>query len=262
VGSGLAEWTAVVRSLTLIALVAMTAPARADRVPDASLRAVVDRGVRLELDNAPAVEGRLLAFEDATVTLARTGTNEVITVERARVVRVIASDAAAPVVVADAPERMRVLGVHSSLLGTVAVDADYKRLHGFASTSLILPILTAAGSDTWFAGALGGGFAFPLGRRWKVDVFADIVPFRATSFYTYVGFGLGAGIHYTSASGFAIGATFPVLGFATRIGSSPYGYDPSFRYNDSLGYYYLAGLAGLPLLTLGYRFATNCPRID
>ena len=56
--------------------------------------------------------------------------------------------------------------------------------------------------------------------------------------------------------------TLPVVGFATRFGSSPYGYDPSFRYNDSLAYYYLAAFTGMPLLTFGYRFATSCPRRD
>jgi hypothetical protein len=45
-----------------------------------------------------------------------------------------------------------------------------------------------------------------------------------------------------------------VVGFATRIGSSPTGYDAPFRYNDSLSYYYLAAVAGMPLFTLGYRF--------
>jgi hypothetical protein len=39
-----------------------------------------------------------------------------------------------------------------------------------------------------------------------------------------------------------------------------YGYDAPFRYNDSLGYHYLAGFVGLPLVTVDYRFP--CRRVS
>jgi hypothetical protein len=189
------------------------------------------------------------------VTVARDKLQRVIAVEMPEVA---ASVTAPPTV----QEKMRVVGLQFSLLGTVAVDADYGKLHGFASTSLLLPIMTASGNGTWFAAAVGGGVSVPLGSasRWKLDVFGEVLPLRTTSYYTYLGFGLGAGFHYTAASGFTIGFTVPMLGFSTRLGSSPYGYDASFRYNDSVGYYYLAAVAGMPLITMGYRFATNCPR--
>jgi hypothetical protein len=239
--------------LTVIGLLALVGVAHAD-VPDPSLRAVTGHLVRLELDGSPAVEGRVLAFETATVTLAVLDTNEVVTVPRDKLAHVIAIDAA--------PEKMRVFGLQFSLLGTVAVDADYKLLHGFASTSLLLPIVTASGSSTWVAGAVGAGVSVPMGKtsRWKLDVFGEVLPLHTTSYYTYLAFGVGAGFHYTASSGFTIGFTVPVIGFSTRLGNSPTGYDASFRYNDSVGYYYLAGLAGMPLVTMGYRFATNCPR--
>jgi hypothetical protein len=252
----------------LVALVCAVAPAAAGpdaRVPDASLRAVKDRVVRLELDGgAPAIEGRLLAFEADTVTIAIAGTKEVVTVERSALARVIALETAEPPASPPAPEKLRVVGLQISLLGTIAVDADYKYLRGFASTNLLLPILTASGDSRWMAAAIGGGASFELGssRRWRLDVFGEVLPLRTTSHYTYVGFGIGAGLHYTSRSGFTLGVTFPVIGFSTRVGSSPTGYDPAFRYNDSLKYFYFAGLAGMPLLTLGYRFSTNCPRPD
>jgi hypothetical protein len=239
--------------------------AAADVIPDATLRAVTERRVRLELAGKPAVEGRLLAFEDATISIALAETNEVVTIARADVARVIAvPDAAGPPAAAApaVPEKLRVVGLHSSLLGTVAVDIDYKYLHGFASVNLLAPIITASGDSRWMAGAVGAGYSRPLGAsgRWRLDVFAVTTPLRTTSHYTYLGFGLGAGFHYTAASGFNVGITFPVVGFATRLGSSPTGYDGPYRYNDSIGYYYLAGLAGMPLLTMGYRFATRCPR--
>lgn len=243
------------RLAVICALLAFATVAHAD-VPDASLRAVNGRVVRLELDGTPAVEGRMLAFEPATVTIVVTGSNEVITVPREKLQHVIAVEAIA------VPEKMRVFGLQFSLLGTVAVDADYKLFHGFASTSLLLPIMTASGDSTWLAASVGGGVSVPLSAtsRWKLDVFGEVLPLHTTSYYTYLAFGVGAGFHYTASSGFTLGVTVPVVGFSTRLGSSPTGYDASFRYNDSVGYYYLAAIAGMPLVTMGYRFATNCPR--
>lgn len=237
------------------ALLAFATVARAD-VPDASLRAITGRVVRLELDGLPAVEGRLVAFEAATVTLVVSGSNEVVTTPRDKLQHVIAIDAAT------VPEKLRVFALQFSLLGTVAGDVDYRGFHGFASTNLLLPIMTASGNSTWLAGALGGGVSIPLSTtsRWKLDVFGEVLPLRTTSYYTYLAFGVGAGFHYTASSGFSLGITVPVVGFSTRLGSSPTGYDASFRYNDSVGYYYLAAIAGMPLVTMGYRFATNCPR--
>jgi hypothetical protein len=252
----------VFRIAAIGVLVALGAVAHAD-VPDASLRAVSGHVVRLELDGSPAVEGRVLAFEAATVTLTATGSNEVVTVPRDKLQRMIAIEVTAPAATTvEAAEKMRVFGLQFSLLGTVAVDADYKLLHGFASTSLLLPIVTASGNNTYVAAAVGGGVSIPMGKtsRWKLDVFGEVLPLHTTSYYTYLAFGVGAGFHYTASSGFTIGFTVPVIGFSTRLGSSPTGYDASFRYNDSVGYYYLAAVAGMPLITMGYRFATNCPR--
>ncbi|MDX2093789.1 MAG: hypothetical protein SFX73_38490 [Kofleriaceae bacterium] len=253
--------------LVLVVVLGFVGSARADAeptIPDASLRAVKERAVRLERTGAPTLEGRLLAFDDATLTLALSATREVVTVQRGTVTRVFVVDPIAPpalTVTTPAPTVVppvrRVVGVQMSLLGTLAVDADLCRFRAFASTNLLMPVLTASGDSLWFAAALGAGLTLPLGesKRWRVDVFAEVLPFRTTSHYTYLGFGLGGGLHYTSPSGFTFGMTVPVVGFATRLGSSPTGYDSTFTYNDSLGYYYLAGFAGMPLLTMGYRFA-------
>lgn len=240
--------------LPWVAVAVMHTIVHADvRVPDASLAAATAQAVRLELDGAAEEDGKLLGFDAASVTIARTGTAEIVTIPR---VRVVGMRLAMP------PERLRVLGVHSSLLGTAAVDAEYGYLRGFASTNLLLPILTATSKSTWYAAALGGGLSVPINRRWRVDAVAEVAPFHTTSFYTYLAFGVGAGVHYTAASGLSIGVSFPVVGWSARLGSSPYGYDASFRYRDSLAYFYAAGLAGMPLLTIGYRFATRCPRPD
>jgi hypothetical protein len=265
-------------AIALLAIAAAAGPARGDgegpsavapHVPDASLRAVRERVVRLELEDAPAVEGRLLDFEDTSVTIAVSGTNEVISVPRERLRRVVAVASITTAKVATehpaehaaAPEKTRIVALQFGVPGTLQVDADYKLFHAFASTNVLASILTASGDSLWTASAFGAGVSLPMTStsRWRLDVFGQVLPLHVTSFYTYLAVGAGVGFHHTAPSGFTVGFTFPVLGFATRLGSSPYGYDGPFRYNDSVGYYYFAGLVGMPLVTMGYRFATRCP---
>ena len=227
-------------------------------MPDASLHAVEHPPalVRLELDGAPAVVGRVLGFDATTVTLTAADTNEVVTVSRERLAHVIlVEDEPEPA----APERVRMLSVQFGIPGTLMADVDRGPWHGFASANVLAPILTAS-SHPWIAAAVGGGLSFPLSpaSHWKLDVFGEVLPLHITSFYTYLAFGIGAGFHYTAANGFSIGITLPVLGAARRLGSSPYGYDAPFRYGDSLGYYYLASFVGMPLVTFGYRFPVRC----
>jgi hypothetical protein len=165
-------------------VLALATVAHAEPVPDASLRAVNGHTVRLELAGAPAVEGRLLAFEPTSVSLVVAGSNEVVTVPRDTLQHVIAIDA--PIT----PEKLRIFALQFSLLGTVAADVEYKRFHGFASTSLLLPIMTASGNSTWLAASLGGGVTIPLSAtsRWKLDVSGEVLPLRTTSYYTYLAY--------------------------------------------------------------------------
>ena len=66
----------------------------------------------------------------------------------------------------------------------------------------------------------------------------------------YAGFGL----RFAAASGFTFAVKLPVFGYAFRGGHSPYGYDPPHRTSFGIGFYYLAGIMGLPLISIGYRF--------
>src|SRR5437016_4252785 len=128
---------------------------RADpRVPgpadDASLRAVRDKAVRVELDNAPAVDGRVVAFEDAWLTVAVAGTNEIVSLPREHVVRVILGEAtAAPLAggagAFDRISATRSVGVGFGVPGTLVVDVDYRMFHAFASPNVLVSILTASG---------------------------------------------------------------------------------------------------------------------
>lgn len=227
-----------------------------DLVPDASWRAVADHTVRIELDGAPAVEGRVLAFDATSVTIVAAPTHEVITLPRDRVRRLLLVDLALPAAAAappPVPEPHRMWGIHFGLPGTLAVDVDYGRWHAFASPNVLLPVLTESGESAWYAAAIGAGVSLHVSSRWKLDAFAVTMPLHYTSFYTYLATGVGIGFHHTGASGLSWGFTLPVLGFAKRIGHSPYGYDAPFRYNDSLDYFYLAGFTTLPLVTIGYR---------
>lgn len=247
--------------LALVVVLAAATSAWAEPVTDTGLRAVADRTVRLELDDARLVQGRLIGFDDNFVIIAASDTNEVISVPRDHVQRVVLVDGVPAVVAPAAPvivrERARRVGVHFGLPGTLVADIDNGWLHAFVSPNVLLPLVTASGESAWYAGSVGAGVSFQLSARWKVDAFATVMPLHYTSFYTYVASGLGAGFHYTAPSGLSVGFAFPVVGFAARLGRSPYGYDAPFRYADSVQYFYLAGFTTLPLVTIGYRFLSR-----
>jgi small nuclear ribonucleoprotein (snRNP)-like protein len=245
-----------VRRIAVAIILAMATSTFAGVPPDETLRAVDNKSVRLELDDARTIEGRLIAFDTASVTIVSAGTNEVVTISREHVQHVIL--AGQTVVAPPAPERHRMWGLHFGLVGTLVGDVDYGILHAFVSPNVLLPLLTESGEAAWYAGAVGAGVTLPLAGRWKLDAFAAVMPLRYTSFYTYLATGLGFGVHHTAANGLSVGFTLPLIGFAARFGHSPYGYDAPYQRNDSLGYFYLAGLTSLPLLTIGYRFACPC----
>jgi hypothetical protein len=78
---------------------------------------VREREVWLELDNGPAIEGRLLDFGAASVTVELATTHEVVTIARDHVVRLVVTEAPpAP------PPRLRTIGVQFGLPGTLVVD--------------------------------------------------------------------------------------------------------------------------------------------
>jgi hypothetical protein len=249
-----------------VTLLAVAGGARAENadaamvaaVPDASLRAMTGKRVRLELEGQPAVEGQLAGFEAQWVTVVLTGNNEVISVPRERLVHLKALDAGTEPAAPDAaaPERERVIGVHFGLSVSLAVDAQWRLFYGFVNGNVLFPLTTVTGNAAWMALAFGAGFTVPLerGHRWYADLVGQVLPLYLGSPYTYVGMGLGFGLRYLARSGFTFAVKLPVLGYAARVGRSPYGYDSSFRAGYGFGYYYLAGLMGLPLVSVGYRF--------
>ena len=95
----------------------------------------------------------------------------------------------------------------------------------------------------------------------KLDVVAYLAPFshRESSYYDYttgntssgyrtsLAAGLGVGLHYTWSTGFTLGFTAPILGYAWAIGTV------NTSYTGVVGFF-LASAVGLPLGYLGYRF--------
>ena len=251
-------YRAAVFRIAAVVVMAAATSAWADPLPDVALRASTGRVVQVDLDDARIVQGRVIGFDDWFITLAESDTNKLIAVPRDHVQEVVFVDvrpnalAGMPVRPYDRPRRW---GLHFGVPGTLVGDVDDGFLHAFVSPNVLLPVLTAYGEGAWYAGSVGVGASFHLSRRWKVDAFATAMPLHYTSFYTYLATGLGVGFHYTAPSGLSVGFALPVVGFAARLGHSPYGYDAPFRYSDSLTYFYLAGFTTLPLVTIGYRFA-------
>jgi hypothetical protein len=216
-------------------------------VPDASLRAMTGSEVRLEVEGQPEVEGRLLRFEDHWVTVARSGSDEVVSVPREKLARLVA---------VEAPERERIIGVHFGATVSLAVDAQWRRFYGFVNGNVLFPLTTVTGTDAWVALSAGGGITFPLARgsRWHFDLFGTVLPLYLGGSYTYLGLGFGFGLRFETHSGFSFGVKLPVIGYSMRIGHSPYGYDSPFHAGYGFAYYYLGGAMGMPLLSVGYRF--------
>ncbi len=219
-------------------------------VPDASLRAMTGSVVELEVEGQPAVEGRLVGFEDAWVTVARADDNEVVSLPRERVVKLRAVDA--PV----EPPRQRIVGLHFGLSVSLMADARYERFYGFVNGNVLFPLTTLAGTSPWLAFAIGAGVSLPVrkGSNWHVDAFAMVLPLHVSGPYTYLGLGAGAGLRYDGPAGFTFAVKLPLVGISARAGQSPFGYDAPFRTSYAFGFFYLAGLMGLPLVSVGYRF--------
>lgn len=219
-------------------------------VPDASLRAMTGSMVRLDREDELPLEGKLVGFEEQWVTVIVPPNEEVISVPRDRIVRLHAVAPPAE------PPRERIVGVNFGLSVSLLVDARYKLFYGFANGNVLFPLTSLAGTTPWLAFAVGAGIALPLvkGSRWFADMFGQVLPLHIGGAYSYVGVGVGVGLRYDSPAGFVFAVKLPVVGYSARVGRSPYGYDPPHRAGYGFGYYYLAALMGLPIVSVGYRF--------
>jgi hypothetical protein len=239
-----------------------TTPTVSYVVPDASLRAVVDRVIAVRLLHGPAINGRLLAFDGDTVTLAAAN-GEIFSIQRSEVsgIRLLGafvpetpspndvppSDSTPP-----APQT-RSIGLHLSIPPGIAVDIDYGLFHGFANASLVFPIAT---DGKWAGFSVGAGVGIPILSRapsLKLDVFAHINVMAMDNYYyssttsdVTFGFGIGIGLHYTVPNGFTVGFACPILGYSANSNSQ--------SSSDGASGYYLSSAVAMPLGFLGYRF--------
>jgi hypothetical protein len=226
---------------------------------DATLRAVLDRWVRLRLARGGEAYGRLISFEPTTVTLMVPPSNEVISYYRETIAAVTLADSpertpappsppppATPVAAPEPDPYDRHFGLLLGIPPGVTLDVDYQLLYAFADVSVVFPLAT---SGKWAAMSFGTGINFRLGGGWKFEVFAFYSPMRTDdSWGEWIhGVGAGVGMHYTMRNGFSVGFKVPVVGYSVTSTT----HDSS---ENGVVNFYFSAACGLPLLSLGYRF--------
>jgi hypothetical protein len=243
---------------------------------DLELKAVGDRQVVLRFINGTEVVGRILTMDATTVVLRVSPSGQVTSFARAAVAQVILRETTRarvetdpgpppprePGPVGPAPERH--VGLNLSIAPGFTLDVDYGLFHGFANVGIVLPLATDGGMVPF---SIGLGVGIPLSPRHpalRLDIFAYMAMFAdmthehytgsTPSKYTltYVGFGVGLGLHYTWRNGLTLGCSAPILGWSVRLGARSY--DDSFGTSEATAYFYLASSVGLPLGFIGYRF--------
>ncbi len=237
----------------------------AGSIPDASFFAMLDRKVEIQTSDGARWEGRLVRVDVRTVTVVVAGTRDVITLHRAVVTRLRASEDAAPQAAPAAPapaaspppdapkpgpkedDRERNVAVSFGVLPSISLDGDWGLFHAFANWDFLASFFTTS-DHTVFAGGAGAGITLPAfpGSRWRFDVVGTAHTLVVTGEQWWLGLGTAFGVHYTFSSGFTVGTKVPGLGLSAS--------NKKMSLAESAGLFYATGLAGLPLLSLGYRF--------
>jgi hypothetical protein len=240
-------------------------------VPDSSYSAVL--GQRVILPTRPGAHLRVLVLSSRDDSLiVATVPNGVIAVVPKREVfdiRVVttshtplAPPASRQPEPPRAPPNTRQFGLEFGVVPSAMVDLDYGHFLGFANVSILLPFISANAPESGFpfaglgptqlwAFAIGVGFTARLlpTSRWQYDLFAigggsNWSPGNAFA-VPYGAGGAGVGLHVTLDGGFTLGIKGPVLG---------YGKGASGGGTAGVGTFFSYALAGMPLLSFGYRF--------
>ena len=225
------------------------------QVLDATLQALRGRTVTVTQRSGACIVGEILGHDAVSITLALTTTRDIVTIARGEVAGLRLAEALAPAaapaplsspsLVAAGPARERHFGVQLGLAPGLMLDYEDGYFYGFVHADVVLPM---ASTGELLGFSAGGGITFALAShsRWKMDVFAHLDPVHWGS-DTNLGGGIGLGFHYTAANGFTLGFKIPILGYSGTFGG-----------NDDAGsgvaFYYLGGVMGLPVISLGYRF--------
>ncbi len=229
-------------------------------VSSATLQAVKDQVVILRMQDGTEVTCRVLQVAGERVVVARLPGNDVVELPIMAVFSVRLLSAGVPLAVAPVgreeealarartPGKPRHLALNLGVAPALNIDVDVGLFHGFLNGSLVFPIAT---QGQWLAFSAGLGIGIPVSPRQpnlKLDIFAMVAPMRLDK-DTWVGIGVGLGLHYTWNNGLTLGFTVPILGYAVHAGGSQY-----TSSGDGAAYFYLAGATGLPLGFIGYRF--------
>jgi hypothetical protein len=148
----------------------------------------------------------------------------------------------------------RPIGLHAGLnLGLIVVDAHLDSIYGFVASALGVALITEGEGAV---GVMGIGYSFALSPRgetmWMFDLFGEacggnLAITQNKQDALTGGLGLGVGFRWLHHSGFVLGFKVPVFGAA--IANRGIG-----NVGKSVGFFYLANLISLPLISLGYRF--------
>jgi hypothetical protein len=229
-------------------------------VPDATLQALRGRTLSICLRNGTGVVGELLGYDAASLTLALAQTREIVTLPRFEIgsLKLAEPSAASPVaataapapssnptISASGPVRARHFGLQLGLAPGLMLDYESGHFYSFIHANAVLP-MASSGSLLGFSAGLGGTFPIMSNSRWKMDVFLHFDPVRFGSDVN-LGAGFGIGFHYTAANGFTLGFKVPIIGYSGTINGNN-------SAANGVAFYYLGGVMGLPVISLGYRF--------
>jgi len=233
-------------------------------IGDSTLQALRGRTIAVRRASGGVVVGELVGYDAASFTLALVPSRDIVTLPRGDIAALRLADvapwtvtpttasaaagpSAAGAVVAAGPVRERHFGLQLGLAPGVMLDYEIGYFYAFVHGDVVLP-MASSGVLLGFAAGAGVTFALAARSRWKMDVFAHLDPVRLGD--VNLGGGIGLGVHFTALNGFTLAFKAPIIGYSGSFGSS------STNNGAGIGvaYYYLGGVMGLPIISLGYRF--------
>ena len=163
-------------------------------------------------------------------------------------------DATAEVVVHPITSKEATFGTYIGLgPAIVGIDFRFGRVYGYASGSLLLPMLFDHLKIN-LAFGIGPSFKF-FSDNWTFDVFAtaqaDMEGINKLDFNIAVGAGFGW--KYIHPQGFTLGFKLPFLGYTIPVLSSV-GFWGLVGNAERVAYYYLSFLMSVPVVSIGYTF--------
>jgi len=162
--------------------------------------------------------------------------------------------------------KKRYFGIFIGGPGILGIQLEIDNFYVFASGSVMFPFVFE-GQWKIFAAGIGPSFYINRDKTWKFDIFFAATLDIADRHFQYLengrwendtykdinlGLGGGFGFHYNNPNGFTLAFKAPIIGaYLDLVDSEQYGDYPNSQ--DFVGYY-LSFLAGIPCVSVGYRF--------